>query len=101
MRDFALAFGKLKKTGQCLFKTEEALFKQAYPGAFGYQIKNVTVIVEDPVANIPAKGMLRNYGTSLKSYSDGKMHISTRFAEGLMIFRISTKERYENFWFTQ
>jgi gas vesicle protein len=85
MRNFPLSFGQMKKTGECLFKTEESLFRQAYPGTFGYQIKNVTVTIEYSIPSIPAKGMLRNYGTSLKSRSNGEMHISTRFDEGLPI----------------
>jgi len=83
MRDFPFAFGQLKKTGQCYFKTEEAPFRHAYPGTYGYRIRNVTVVVDSSTVNSSAKGMLRNQGISLISRSDGKMHASTRFTEGL------------------
>lgn len=78
MRDFSLAFGQLKKTGQCQFRTEEMPFRFAYPGTYGYRIRNITVAVESSNLIVPSRGILTNQGISVISDANGGFHLSVR-----------------------
>ncbi len=69
-RDFPLQFGQLKKTGHCLFRTEEIFFRHAYPGTYGYRLKAVGVRIEQIGAAYPIRGSLINEGISTISRLD-------------------------------
>ncbi len=64
-RDFPLAFGQLKKTGSCSFATAEAPLRLAYPGLYGYRIRNITVAASYAAAVRPHRGVLTNLGVSM------------------------------------
>jgi len=83
MRDFPLAFGQLKKTGKCQFRTEELPFRFAYPGTYGYRIRNITVAVESSNLIMPSRGILTNQGISVISDANGGFHLSVRPSEAL------------------
>jgi hypothetical protein len=65
VRDFPLAFGQLKQTGRCSFRTPEALLRLAYPGTFGYRIRSVSVTVSQIDPTSPIRGILVNQGLSI------------------------------------
>ncbi len=81
-REFPLAFGQLKATGRCTFRTAEAALQLAYPRMYGYRVRSVTVAA-DPGDGPPPKGLLRNSGLSLTSREDGSMARLVRYADAL------------------
>jgi hypothetical protein len=82
-RDFPVAFGQLKLTGQCVFHSWEGLLRAAYPGTFGYRVRTITVAAQDPEGP-PPRGILRNLGVSSVSGEDGTVAKSlVRFPDAL------------------
>lgn len=94
-RDFPLQFGQLKQSGHCTFKTEELPLRYAYPGAYNYRIRSVTVTINKVGTINPIRGLLRNQGFSLVSQlnneGDSEAHVSLRPADALPIseFRLN------------
>jgi hypothetical protein len=82
---FPLQFARLKQTGRCSFLTQEAFFRQAYPGTYGYRLHGVSVaaIGMDSARIEPVRGLLTNQGISVLSRHDGQTHLSVRPANGL------------------
>jgi hypothetical protein len=83
-RNFPLAFGQLKKTGSCRWRTDEADLRQAYPGTFAYRVRAITAAVHNPDGEAP-RGILRNGGISLVSNEDLTNNILARFADALAL----------------
>jgi hypothetical protein len=83
-RDFPLAFGQLKKGGECSFATSESPLQLVYPGTYGYRIRNVTIAATYAEPIPPHRGMLANHGMSLVSRKDpGSMHRLQRYPDAL------------------
>lgn len=85
VRDFPLAFGQLKQTGRCTFKTEELPFRLAYPGTTGYRIRAVSVAVTQTSLISPVRGLLINQGVSVSRPGQPDERVVVRPAEGLPI----------------
>jgi tetratricopeptide (TPR) repeat protein len=81
--DFPLAFGQLKKTGACIFATQESTFQQAYPGTYGYRLQAVSITAAGLNVLAPVRGLLSNLGVSTLSRSDGKTHCLLRNQDAL------------------
>lgn len=80
-KDLNLLTRQLKKNGICSFWTTEEGLRNAYPGTFGYRIRNVTITPEYSTLSVPIKGVLKNEGFSRVSRSDGEMRVLSRFTE--------------------
>jgi hypothetical protein len=85
VRDFPLAFGQLKQTGRCSFKTEEVPFRLAYPGTAGYRIRAVSLAVTQTSLISPLRGLLINQGVSVSRPGQPGEHVLVRPAEALPI----------------
>lgn len=85
-RDFPLAYGQLKATGHCSFRTLDAGFRLAYPGTGSYRVRAVSVSVSQADFSAPLRGALVNQGVSV-SYPAGSpdRHVLIRPAESLPI----------------
>jgi Tc toxin complex TcA C-terminal TcB-binding domain len=64
-RDFPLAFGQLRKTGRCVFRTAIAPVRQAHPGTYEHRIRAITVAASSATPIPPVRGLLSNDGISL------------------------------------
>jgi hypothetical protein len=85
-RDFPLAYGQLKATGHCSFRTLDAEFRRAYPGTTSYRVRAVSVSVSQADFSAPLRGALVNQGVSVSHPAgspDG--HVLIRPAESLPI----------------
>jgi Tc toxin complex TcA C-terminal TcB-binding domain len=80
--DDPIEFARLKSNGRCLFFTQELPLRLAYPGTYGYRIRDVNVKATGLSPRLPARGMLTNSGVSLISRPDGKAELSLRPQEG-------------------
>ncbi len=85
VRDFPLAFGQLKQTGRCTFKTEESPFRLAYPGTTGYRIRAVSLAVAQTSLISPVRGLLINQGVSVSRPGQPDERVVVRPAEALPI----------------
>jgi hypothetical protein len=95
-RDFPLAFGQLKKTGQCSFHTDAGPFALAYPGTYGHRIRAVTVTTNSSAVTNPVRGLLVNQGISSVSRANSdRPHLSVRPVEALPISEFSLREDLE------
>jgi hypothetical protein len=83
-RDFPVQFGQLKKNGSCSLATSEAPLQLAYPGVYGYRVKNITVALAYAGGMQPHRGLLSNQGISIISRDKpGTAHTLTRYADAL------------------
>ncbi len=89
--DYPLQFAQLKKTGRCSFSTEELLFRQMYPGFYGYRIHTIELSVQKMGAMPQAAGFLKNDGISTVSRIDGDQYVLRREQESFPIseFRLN------------
>lgn len=85
VRDFPLAFGQLKQTGRCTFKTEELPFRLAYPGTTGYRIRAVSLAITQTGLVSPIRGLLINQGISISRPGHPQEHVLVRPADALPI----------------
>jgi hypothetical protein len=83
-REFPIAFGQLKKTGNCRFRTRERDLRAAYPGTFAYRIRGITVAVSDAEGAAP-RGILRNGGVSIVSAEDLTNKVLVRYPDALAL----------------
>ena len=89
-RTFPLAFGQLKKTGVCRFRTTDEMFRTAYPGTFSYRIRALTV-GSISLNSPPPRGLISNKGFSIVSGEAPKdLTALMRFPDALPIseFRV-------------
>lgn len=82
-RDLPLAFGQLKATGRCDFRTQEAEIARAYPGTTGYRIRAVSVLVSQLDFTSPLRGTLLNQGVSISKPGTPEEHALVRPTEAL------------------
>jgi hypothetical protein len=83
-REFPIAYGQLKKTGRCRFRTRETDLRRAYPGTFAYRIRAITVAVHDTDGAAP-RGVLRNGGVSAVSAEDLTDKVLVRYPDALAL----------------
>jgi uncharacterized protein YdhG (YjbR/CyaY superfamily) len=84
-REFPVAFGALKRTGRCRFRTSERTLREAYPGTFSHRIRTVTVAARD-ADGPPPRGVLRNGGVSQVSREDpAQRDTLVRFPDALAL----------------
>lgn len=79
-RDLPLAFGALKATGRCTFRTDEDDLRRTYPGLWGLRLVHVGARTEG-VRDGQARGVLRNLGVSTVSRADGTADVVVRYPE--------------------
>ncbi len=91
-RDFPLQFGQLKKTGLCLFHTEERPLQWAYPGTYAYRIRAVAPVVATLASATAARGLLSNAGVSTLTRKDGTSHPSVRAGAALPLSELRVSE---------
>ena len=91
LSDFPLQFAQLKQTGRCTFMTREEPFRFAYPGTYGYRIRDVTMTPRSYSGIRLPRGLLSNLGLSIVSRSDGSMHALMRPPDALPLseFRLA------------
>jgi hypothetical protein len=78
-RDFPLAFGQLKATGECTIMTSADPLDRAYPGSFGHRVRAVEVAAIVPVTEAPPHGLLTNPGVSgVEEAAPGEWHTVVR-----------------------
>jgi Tc toxin complex TcA C-terminal TcB-binding domain len=82
-RDFPMAYGQLKKTGRCTFRTEEATFRTAHPGTAAYRIRAVSATVQQVNMVQPLRGSLINQGVSISRPGLPNEHVLVRPADSL------------------
>ena len=84
-REFPIQFGQLKKTGRCVFRTDEAQLRSAYPGTYQFRVRAITAGAQDPGGAAP-RGVLRNLGISTVSTEQpGNSSPLLRFPDGLAL----------------
>lgn len=82
-RDFPMAYGQLKKTGRCAFRTEEAVLRQAHPGTGAYRIRTVSGVIQQVNVVQPMRGILTNQGVSISEPDIPDQHVLVRPADSL------------------
>ncbi len=82
-REFPLAYGQLKTTGRCTFRTEEAFFRRAYPGTSAYRVRAISTAVQQAEFTQPLRGSLINRGVSISKPQRIGEHVLVRPAESL------------------
>ncbi len=89
--DFPLQFAQLKKTGRCIIYTREEPYRLAYPGTYGYRIRDVRVATTSFQPKAIPRGIVTNQGVSLVTRSEGQEGMLLRPPEGLPIseFRLA------------
>ncbi|WP_435010720.1 hypothetical protein P12x_001999 [Tundrisphaera lichenicola] len=82
-REFPLAYGQLKATGRCGFRTEEEPFRRAHPGTSGYRLRAVSVAVQQVDFSQPLRGSLLNRGVSISRPGRPGEHVLVRPSESM------------------
>jgi len=95
-RDFPLAFGQLKETGQCEFSTLESEIAAHYPGCFNFRLRAVTTFGIDASAQA-VRGMLWNSGHSALYDEDGSRRPLVRFPDALPLSEFRLRQDREVF----
>jgi Tc toxin complex TcA C-terminal TcB-binding domain len=91
-RDFPMQYGQLKKTGRCAFRTEEAVFRQPYPGTGSYRLRAVSATVQQMNMSQPLRGSLINFGVSISKPQQPGEHLLVRPADSLPISEFRLEE---------
>lgn len=91
-RDFPIAYGQLKKHGICRFSTSETLLRLAYPGVYGYRLRNVSLGLSYVDEAMPHKGILSNQGFSMVSRQDGMMYRLLRYPDALPLSEFNLRD---------
>ena len=88
-REFPLAYGQLKTTGRCAFRTEEAFFRRSYPGTSAYRVRAISTGVQQASFTQPLRGSLINRGVSISKPNLPGEHVLVRPAESLPLSEFS------------
>jgi hypothetical protein len=76
--EFPLEFAQLRKTGRCVFQTDEVPLLLGYPGTYGHRLRAVDVGFRTLEGSGPVRGILRNQGVSFLGAADGSRRVSLR-----------------------
>jgi hypothetical protein len=92
-RDFPIQFGQLKRTGSCRFATSEQPLRLAYPGVYGYRIRNVTIAANYAAPIQPHRGLFSNQGISVVTRDKpGSAHNLVRYPDALPLSEFRMRE---------